>query len=370
MPAPVTPDEFKATIPSPTAGACKSLLMAWIRLPWLVWRLVSWMFNSDGSLSKSFKEEVGVATGALAAPTGLSATDGTSSTKVTITWTPVLGATYYEVYRSEQNDSDTASVIATSLSHQYEDTTGTLGKTYYYWAVARNGTQTSEFSNGDAGYTLSGAPSGGGGTPGGGASDDQEWTGNSVWTVPPGVTSIEVECWGAGGGGGASYNPYGAPGSAYYGGGGGGSGEYRRVKQIAVTAGEELTLVIDQGGAGGGLSGASPTPGADGGATILKRGSTALVTAMGGKGGGQGSGFGGAGTAGAGGTGGSNSTGTPVSNTNGNNGTAGASAFPPTAGTGGAAIGTGGNAGGNGGAFSDGVSGSPGKIHIIWPGAA
>ena len=52
----------------------------------------------------------------------------------------------------------------------------------------------------------------------------ETFTSSGNWNVPAGVTSVDVECWGAGGqGGGAGSN---------YGGGGGGSG---RTSGIRIT---------------------------------------------------------------------------------------------------------------------------------------
>jgi hypothetical protein len=59
-----------------------------------------------------------------------------------------------------------------------------------------------------------------------------------TWTVPPGVTTLTVECWGAGGGGG------GDGGNDVAGGGGG--GEYAR-KTLAVTPGDVIPYVVDSG---------------------------------------------------------------------------------------------------------------------------
>ena len=68
------------------------------------------------------------------------------------------------------------------------------------------------------------------------------YTGAPVtWTVPAGVTSVEVELWGGGGGGSAILaNP----------GNGGGGGAYVRAVE-AVTPGEVITYAVGAGGGGG-----------------------------------------------------------------------------------------------------------------------
>jgi hypothetical protein len=74
----------------------------------------------------------------------------------------------------------------------------------------------------------------------------QTFTTNGTFTVPAGVTSVTVECWGAGGGGGRST-------STNTGRGGGGGGAYAR-SIVTVTPGASYNLFIGQGGTGGNLS--------------------------------------------------------------------------------------------------------------------
>ena len=69
-------------------------------------------------------------------------------------------------------------------------------------------------------------------------------TGSGTWVAPCGVTSVTVECWGAGGGGGSSNN-----GTAN-GGSGGGGGAYAKGTHT-VTAGSTYYYNIGSGGAGG-----------------------------------------------------------------------------------------------------------------------
>ncbi|CAM5577287.1 hypothetical protein MAUB1S_09712 [Mycolicibacterium aubagnense] len=76
--------------------------------------------------------------------------------------------------------------------------------------------------------------------------------GTSNWTVPAGVTAIDVELWGAGGGGG--YNIY-AYDNANRGGApsGGAGGAYAR-KRFSVTPGQILPVTVGAGGLGGAAS--------------------------------------------------------------------------------------------------------------------
>jgi outer membrane protein assembly factor BamB len=74
------------------------------------------------------------------APGALTATHGTASKRVSLSWSAVAGLPSYEVSRSLTNDSQTATRIAEFLIEpQYEDFTAAAGNTYYYWVRARNG---------------------------------------------------------------------------------------------------------------------------------------------------------------------------------------------------------------------------------------
>jgi hypothetical protein len=86
-------------------------------------------------------------------PTGVSASDGTYTDKVRMTWNEAPGATAYEVWRHTSNNSGSADQIARGLSSTtYDDTSGTAGITYYYWVKASNVGRTSDFSGSDSGY--------------------------------------------------------------------------------------------------------------------------------------------------------------------------------------------------------------------------
>jgi trimeric autotransporter adhesin len=63
------------------------------------------------------------------------------------------------------------------------------------------------------------------------------------WTAPPGVTSITVECWGAGGAGGGSL-------SNNRSGGGGGGGAYKKEVLVSVTPGVTYDIIVGAGGIG------------------------------------------------------------------------------------------------------------------------
>ena len=172
----------------------------------------------------------------------------------------------------------------------------------------------------------------------------------SPWTVPAGVTSVKVECWGGGGGGGGSNNTT----STRYGGGGGGGGY--SVATYTVSAGETYTITIGSAG-----SAASNADGGAGGTTTFT-GTAGTLTAGGGGGGkryqgtpqagGGSAGVGNTYNGGAGGTGTSNGAGGGGGAGNNGNGTAGANATTGAGGTGNPNSAP--YRGGNGGAFRSG----------------
>ena len=97
---------------------------------------------------------IGAASSPLPAPTGVSATDGTASGKVTITWNTVPGSVVYEVWRatklvSEGGKPQRVGFLSDTL---FDDTSGAKGTTYYYWVKARDSWGSSKYSVPDTGY--------------------------------------------------------------------------------------------------------------------------------------------------------------------------------------------------------------------------
>lgn len=105
------------------------------------------------------------------------------------------------------------------------------------------------------------------------AQTDVPFYSTSTWTVPAGVHSITIQCWGAGGAGGTAIDP--AAGLIATGGGGGGA---YATNTISVTPGDVLDITI---GAGGTASSTGVV--VDGGNTIVSFNSTVLCKAVGGK---------------------------------------------------------------------------------------
>lgn len=121
-------------------------------------------------------------------------------------------------------------------------------------------------------------------------SDNQTWAITSLaqkWTVPDGVTEIEIEASGGGGGGGAAGGSSSATSGTSGGGAGGGGGPIQKIKQ-AVTPGDVLSIIVG----GQGLKGVAVTngvgsTGAAGGSSVVS-GTGWTFTFFGGGGGGGG----------------------------------------------------------------------------------
>lgn len=200
---------------------------------------------------------------------------------------------------------------------------------------------------------------------------------SGTWTAPPGVTSVQAECWGEGGNGGTS-----AHGS--HSGGGGGGGEYAENTSVPVTPGSVYSFTIGAGGSGTAtvFTGDSSTvvtahPGGNSpgqAAGSAGTGSTAPVHFDGGAGaagslGSSVAGGGGGSSAGAGAPGGAGSgaTGGTAPSGGGNGGAGGTSLAAGTAGT---APGGAGGGGGSGGSINhSGGAGAAGQVTLTYSAA-
>ncbi|HEV8067501.1 MAG TPA: fibronectin type III domain-containing protein [Planctomycetaceae bacterium] len=81
-----------------------------------------------------------------AAPTGLTATAGIG--QVALSWTPVSGATGYDVYRGTSSGSETLLSSGTNVSTStFTDTAAASGTQYFYYVTALNGSLQSGKSN-------------------------------------------------------------------------------------------------------------------------------------------------------------------------------------------------------------------------------
>ena len=102
----------------------------------------------------------------LATVTGVSASDGSSTSYVTVNWSDISSETSYTVWRNTANDSSSATDLTpTGLAANtvtYNDSTATAGQQYYYWVRGSNSTSASQgdFSASDGGYVKMATVSG------------------------------------------------------------------------------------------------------------------------------------------------------------------------------------------------------------------
>jgi murein DD-endopeptidase MepM/ murein hydrolase activator NlpD len=90
-------------------------------------------------------------------PTGVSATDGSYTDRVRVSWTAQSGATSYQVYRNSSNSSSGASLIGSPSSSPFDDASATVNITYWYFVKACNAAGCSAFSASDSGYRAVGS---------------------------------------------------------------------------------------------------------------------------------------------------------------------------------------------------------------------
>ncbi len=107
-------------------------------------------FNSAGASPVSASE---IGYRGIAAPSGLTASDGSWPDRIRLTWNAVSGAASYEIWRSGQADPAGAVRLAIlGAVTTYDDTGATPGQNYFYQVKAANQVATSAPSNSDSGY--------------------------------------------------------------------------------------------------------------------------------------------------------------------------------------------------------------------------
>lgn len=92
----------------------------------------------------------------LAAPTGVTASDGNYANKVGILWATVRDATSYRIFRSTNNNPAAAADVGMTAANYFFDTTAAAGQTYFYFVRAENSGATSDFSQPDQGTRANG----------------------------------------------------------------------------------------------------------------------------------------------------------------------------------------------------------------------
>jgi PAS domain S-box-containing protein len=94
-------------------------------------------------------------TNAAAPPATVTASAGTYTDRVRVTWSASTGVDGYQVFRSTVSNSAGATVLSPALTvWSYDDTSAAPGATYYYWVKASNAFGWSGFSAGAPGYAA------------------------------------------------------------------------------------------------------------------------------------------------------------------------------------------------------------------------
>ncbi len=91
-------------------------------------------------------------------PTNVSATDDTSTSYVTVSWTASSGATAYYVYRDTAYNGSYTTYLGNTASVSYNDTSATPGTVYYYKVKAYANSVYSDFSSYNSGVRKMSVP--------------------------------------------------------------------------------------------------------------------------------------------------------------------------------------------------------------------
>jgi fibronectin type 3 domain-containing protein len=120
-------------------------------------------------------------------PTGVSATDGTSTASVTVTWNAVVGATGYKVFRAQGSGSSSQVGTTAASVRTFADSTAVGGVLYSYSVKATTADGDGTASAADPGWRNVPAPAAVG------ASDGTSATGITVtWGAVTGATGYKV----------------------------------------------------------------------------------------------------------------------------------------------------------------------------------
>lgn len=166
MSSPVTPAQIKETIPSRNGNFCQKFLNV-LKLPALFYEWYAYWFNEDGTLSNSAAAEIcalncsgiggggGGGGGSDSTVPILTASDGTFTNKVVVSWTKIATATYYILYRNDAGINDPTHSATVEIGQLpgtvWEDTNVVLNTIYFYWVKAVIGGVPGSYSNGDQG---------------------------------------------------------------------------------------------------------------------------------------------------------------------------------------------------------------------------
>ncbi len=113
---------------------------------------------AERGIAKSADWQLTVTAGPPLAPTDLTATRGTETRAVRLSWTAASGADAYAIYRSATDSSANATYLGVAEATKYSDTSAVPGRDYRYFIKARNSSGTGPFSEGASGWRALSAP--------------------------------------------------------------------------------------------------------------------------------------------------------------------------------------------------------------------
>ena len=115
--------------------------------------------NVSGAGSFSASDSGFAYVAAPAAPSGVTASDGTYPDGIRVSWLAAAGALSYEIWRNTSDSSGSATLIAVGVDGtEYDDTGTTSDQVYYYWIKATNSGGSSGFGASDSGYSHAPTP--------------------------------------------------------------------------------------------------------------------------------------------------------------------------------------------------------------------
>ena len=139
--------------------------------------------NGTGGLSPPSLFDAGYRN--LSAPTSVAAADGTSTLHVAVTWVASIGATGYQVWRS--NGSSAATQIGTAIQTPFNDVGASPGVSYSYTVKATGAVGVSSASAGNSGFKALSPPNGVAASDGASAASVKV-----TWNVVPGATAYKI----------------------------------------------------------------------------------------------------------------------------------------------------------------------------------
>ena len=89
------------------------------------------------------------------APTSISASKGSYSDKILVSWSNVNEADSYTLYRADTSDISATNFAVVVITNVYNDTTVSQAQNYYYWVNAENGGGVTALTGPAKGFTYS-----------------------------------------------------------------------------------------------------------------------------------------------------------------------------------------------------------------------